>query len=397
MKLIKRIFNRKNKEINDKKIINNNIKNNMNLSNDQKVIRALKNKVRDSEIKDENLYIKDIDLIIETHVSQINKDFIQVIFILKNKVFDEDLFECSGGIGSNLNDAIESAVDNFLLSSLSGITHALKNEKGDKFKIKYYDEINEFTLYKSCLVVQGDGECRKTIDYWDTLGEEIKKRLGNKRVYYVKVYVSKIGELINCECRINGKVNVSLSKIINKNINNWDIESTLYSEKQIFILIQTNNTYVPYSFNKMHVSNIIINALDLYKQCDSDEKYSNLYTEIFNFCVDNTLTTDLFYFIPEIFCEFMFPEVKYSDEIIILKGNEKVQLFKEQIMSYNFIHDIAEKTIKGGYFKNNEIMNIVFKSSLFNSINRALNSGSKMERICTEPLAFNVRDDYKIF
>ncbi|WP_315076718.1 DUF6348 family protein [uncultured Clostridium sp.] len=397
MKIFKKIFNRKNKSIKDVQINKEDINSNVNLTNDQKVIRVLNNVIKDSEIKNENLYIKGIDLTIEAHVSQINKGFIQVIFVLKHKIFDEDLLECVAGVGSNINAAIKHAVSSFSLSSLCGITNALKNEDGHELNIKYYDKINEFTLYKSCLTAQGTRVDRKEIDYWELLGEEIKKRLGNKRVYYIKIYASKTGNSTNCECRINGIVNSSISEIINEHIRVWKIQESLYSEKQIFILIQEENTYVPYNFSKIHVSHIITRALDLYKECDSVEKYNNLYTQIFNFCADNSLTTELFCFIPEIFCEFIFPEVKYSDQIILLKGDEKINLFKEQIMSYNLIYDIVEKTIKSGCYENSEIMNIVFKSSLFNAINKALNNGSKMESLCMTSLAFNVRTDYKVF
>ncbi|NFQ09458.1 DUF6348 family protein [Clostridium sp. CMCC3677] len=397
MRIFNKIFNRKSKNIKDIETNKEDMKSNVNLTNDQKVIRVLNNVIKGSEIKNENLYIKDIELRIEAHVSQINKGFIQVIFVLKHEIFDEDLLECVAGVGSNINSAIEHAVSSFSLSSLCGITHALRNEEGHKLKIKYYDKINEFTLYKSCLTAQGKKLEGKKIDYWELLGEEIKKRLGNKRVYYIKIYASKTGNSTNCECRINGTVNISISKIINEHIKVWKIEEALYSEKQIFVLIQGKNTYVPYNFTPIHISNITMKALDLYKQCDSAEKYNNLYTQIFNFCADNTLTTELFCFIPEIFCEFIFPEVKYSDEIILLKGNEKIQLFKEQIMSYNLIYDIIERTIKSGYYENSEIMNIVFKSSLFNAINKALNNGSKMESLCMTSLAFNVRADYRVF
>ncbi len=397
MRIFKKIFNRKNKNIRDVQTNKEDVESNVNLTNDQKVIRVLKNVIKDSEIKNENLYIKDIDLTIEAQVSQINKGFIQVIFVLKHKIFDEDLLECVAGVGSNINAAIEHAVSSFSLSSLCGTINALNNENGHKLNVKYYDKINEFTLYKSCLTAQGRGVEGKKIDYWELLGEEIKKRLGNKRVYYIKIYASKTGNSINCECRINGIVNISISKIINERIKEWKIQDVLYSEKQIFILIQGDNTYVPYNFTKTHVSNIIMKALDLYKECDSLEKYNNLYTQIFNFCVDNSLTTELFCFIPEIFCEFIFPEVKYSDQIILLKGNEKIKLFKEQLMSYNLIYDIVERTIKSGYYQNSEIMNIVFKSSLFNAINKALNNGSKMESLCMTSLAFNVRTDYRVF
>lgn len=396
MEMIKRVLKAKNKKTIFKRFINKDSKNN-NLTNDKKVIEMLKTKIKHSKFKDENLYLKDMDLTIEAHVSQINKTFIQVIFVLKNKVFDEDLFECIGANGENLNSAMENAIDNFLLTTLYVVTNALTNQKGEKFKVKYYDKVNEFTLYKNPIISQGNEKGVKTIDYWNLIRKEIEKRLGNKRIYYIKVYASKSGNLTNCECKINGKVNISISQIVNKYIDKWNIGEAIYYEKQSFILIQENKTYRPYSFSKMHINHIIMKVLDLYKKCDSEEKYNNLYTEIFNFCKDSSLTTELFFFIPEIFCELMFSKVKYSEEIILLRGNEKIQLFKEQIMSYNFIYDMIEKTIKSGYFKNEEITNIVFKSSLFNSINKALNSGNNIENLYMVPLAFNVDKNYKVF
>lgn len=394
IKLIKKIFKIKDKKTLFKKFIDEDIKKNTMLTNNKKVIEILKNKIEYSEVRNENLYIKDIDLTIEAHVSQINQNTIQVIFVFKNKIFDEDIFECVSGSGDNLNSAIENAVDNLLLTTLSGVINALKDKDGVSIKAKYYNKVNEFTLYKSSLTTHVN---KKTTDYWEIIKEEVIKRLGNKKVYYLKLYVSKKENSINCECRINGKVNLDISEKIIKYITNCNVEQSVYFEKQSFILIQSNKTYIPYSFNKMDINHIIMRALDLYKKCDSEEKYNNLYTEIFNSCTDNSLTTELFCFIPEIFCEFMFSKVKYSDEIIFLRGNEKIQLFKEQITSYNFIYDIIGRIFKSGDFQDDEIMNIALKSSLFNVINKALNSGNKIENLNMIPVTFYVDENYKVF
>ncbi|MBW6410986.1 DUF6348 family protein [Clostridium weizhouense] len=385
MGIFNKIFNRSNKSLVEK------------LTNDEKVLEVLNRTIEDSEIDNGSLHIKDIDLTIGAHVAQVNKGFIQVIFILKHKIFDEDFIESVAGIGNDINTAIEYAVASFSLSSLCGLTHALKDEDGEKVKIKYCDKINEFKLYKSCLTAQGTRVAGECIDYWDLLGYEIKKRLGNKKVYYIKIYASKTGESINCECRINGKVNIYINEIINKHINEWKIQDTLYSEKQFFVLIQVDSTYTPYKFTQQQISNITMKALDLYKKCDSQERYENLYIQIFNFCNDITLANDLFCFIPEIFCELLFPEVKYSEKIILLREHEKIELFKEQLMSYYMIYNLIQRTIKNSYYEKDELMNIVSKSASFNVINQALNNGSEMKDLCMNALSFNVVNEYKIF
>ncbi|GAA0076009.1 hypothetical protein UT300005_03870 [Clostridium sp. CTA-5] len=385
MGIFNRIFNRKSKSIKD------------NLTNDEKVLEVLNRTIEDSEIENESLHIKGIDLTIEAHVAQVNQGFIQVIFVLKHKIFDEDLIESVAGIGNDINNAIEYAVASFSLSSLCGLTHALKDEDGQKVKIKYYNKVNEFKLYKSCLTAQGTRLAGECTDYWDLLGYEIKKRLGNKKVYYIKIYASKTGNSINCECRINGKVNIDITEIINEHIKDWKVQEPLYSEKQFFVLIQDENTYTPYNITQKQISNITMKALDLYKKCDSQERYENLYIQIFNFCNDITLANDLFCFIPEIFCELLFPEVKYSEEIILIREHEKIKLFKEQLMSYNLIYDIVQRTIKNSYYEKDELMNIVSKSASFNVLNQALNDGSEMKDLCMNALSFNVIKDYKIF
>lgn len=384
-------FNRK-KLSKEKEIIEKN-----ELTNEEKVIKVLNNVIEGSNIKDGILHIEDIKLTIKAYVPNVNEKILQVIFILSNDKFDEDLIESVAGIGETVDAMIEQAVASFSFTALCGITKALRNEEGIDVKATYYDRTNKFKLYKSCMAVQGKKISGDSIDYWEMLGEEIKKRLGNKRVYWIKIYAAKSEESISCECRINGLINIDITKIINEFAEKWDIENMLYAEKQFFILIQEESTYTPYKFTKFQVNEFIDKILEVYGKCDTQEKYENLQNEIFNITKDMNLTFELYCFLPEIFCELIYHEVGFQDEFILFQENKQTTMFKEQITSYNWIYDNVYNKLKNNELTQEQIRNIVTCSASLNSINTALNEGSEIEDLCMSMLGFNVSKDYRPF
>lgn len=384
-------FNKK-KLLKEEKMINK-----QELTNEQKVIKVLNNVIKGSIIKDDIIYIEDIKLTIEAHVPKVNEGFLQVVFVLNNDKFSEPFVESVAGIGKTVDHAIQQAVASFSFSALCGITNALRDEEGIDIETAFYDKTKKFKLYKSCKSAQGEKISVDSVDYWDMLGEEIKKRLGNKKVYWIKIYAAKTENSVSCECRINGLININITKIINQLAEKWEIKNPLYSEKQFLILIQDESTYVPYKFTKEQVNKFIDEALVFYGKCDTNEKYTNLINEIYNITQDMNLTNEIYCFLPEIFCELVCHEVSFKDEFTLLQGEKKTTIFNEQLTSYNWIYDNIGKKFGNNQLTQEQIRNIVTCSASFNAINDALNQDSKMEDLCMTTLDYNFWKDYTPF
>lgn len=376
---------------------NENALNNSDLTNEQKVLNILINSVENSVLESNSLFVTDIKLKIEVHVPQATKNMAQVIFVLKHNLFNEEFIESSAGVGNTTDIALQQATISFCVSALCGITHALKNENGQNFESEFNKKTSKFKLYKSCISAQGEKKVQQNpIDYWEVINNEIKNRLGIKPVYWVKIYLSKTANSVNCECRINGIVSNNITKILNKIAEEWDIETALYSEKQFFVLIQDKETYTQYKFSKEQVVHCTLKALDLFKLCDTNEKYENLYYQFIKMCNDPSLACDLFNFVPEIFCKFIFPEAQYAENMTLCSSTENITLFKDKLTSYNWIYQTIDNEIRRGSFNNDEFRTIVNCSASFNAINKALNDGSKIEDLLMCPLSFSICEDYII-
>lgn len=178
---------------------------------------------------------------IEVHIPLIKTGFIQAVFVMKHSRFDEDIIESVDGIEKDLDTAIEQVAANFFLSVLCGITRALKDEKCKEVEVQLMDSVHRYKLYETTLMVQGESKNGKQINYWELLGSEILKRLGNRKMQYIKVYICKTAESIHCECGINGIIHEDLSLILEEAARNWRVKSALYWEKQIFVLMRSIN------------------------------------------------------------------------------------------------------------------------------------------------------------
>ena len=381
----------KKKKISEEETVTNKLE----LTNEQKIIKVLKNTTERSIIKDDALYIEDIKLKIEAHVQNVNEKVIQVVFVLSNEKFDEEFTEFVVGMGNTIDEMIQQAVATFSFSALCAITKALRDEEAIHIESPFYNITKKFKMYKSCISAQGEKISGDSMDFWDMLGEEIKKRLGNKRVYWIKIYVGKTRNSVNCECRINGIVNNEITKIIAEFAGKWEISTFLYSERQFFVLVQDESTYVPYKFSKEQINDFVDKTVESYGKCDTHENYENIIDDIDNITEDMNLTTELYLFLPEIFCEFVCHEVNFQDDFILLQGDKKITMYKDQITSYNWIYDKIGNKFGNNQLTQEQVRNIVTCSASLNVINNALNNGSKIGDLCMTSLAYNVGDSYR--
>ena len=366
------------------------------ISPEGKVVQLLSEMIDHSKNMGKSLYIEDSQLEIEPHIMQIKNGIAQVAFVLKHPLFQEEIVESVVGVGPTSDESIKGAAVEFVASAFTVIEHALKEESGQKISVKlpYYQ--NQFNLYQSKVKVQGSKKQKKDIDYWLLLGEEIIKQLGNKRVYFIKIYAAKTGDTVNCECRVNGMVYPSFTNMLKEIAKQWDIETSIYSEKQFFILVQEESTYKPYPLSKKEVEQLVLSSLLLYRECNSQEAYDSLEEKMHKICPVSSLATELFAFVPEIFTEVIFSEVNYLDKVVLIKGEEEIEISKHQLTAYDWIHAIVERTIRAGYYEKEQVDRIISCSASLNCINQALKDGSKLENLYTGGIAIPVRGDYEI-
>ncbi|WP_432664479.1 DUF6348 family protein [Wukongibacter baidiensis] len=358
------------------------------------IIETLANVVPNGEIVDGKLLIKDIDLWVSVESAVDKGPFIQADIIIHHDIFEENIFESLTGIGHSKEDKIEQIVSNFSFSSLCAITKALRDEEGEMIDITYYDRVNKFKLFKSCLSTLGDQQGYEVKDYWDMIGSEISKRMGNKKIYYIKIYASKSQSSIICECRINGIVNKEITSLLNDNASMWNTNDILYSEKQCFVLIHDNATYKPYKYSKQELKIITEKAIIDYTKCDTYEKHRDYNEELYKSTKDLSLACELYLFIPEIVCELICDDATFVDSVVIFKNNSQITMYKEQITSYNTILECVYEMINTGKLDQKQIKHILLCSSSYKAIYSALQQGGKMNDFKMKPLEIDVPSKY---
>lgn len=363
---------------------------------EDKVLICLSKVVEGSCIKEDTLYIEALDLTIEIQVPHVNGAIVQLVFILKHRLFQEDMIETVAGVGVTFDKAIEQGVMSFTSSALDAITKALKNESGQAFVVELPNRVNYFKCYQSEVSIQGKSQSGDSIDFWRLLGEDIKRCLGNKKIYMIKVYAARTPEGINCECRINDLVYPNISRVLNKIASGWEGGTKMYSQKQVFVIVQDDETYVPYTLGRKELESQTLNALLLYRDCKSETDYECLYGKILNACENVSLATELFNFIPEIVTEIIFSDVHYSDEVMFIKGAEHISLYRHQLSTYDWIYNVVDRIIRAGYLEKNQIDCIIYHSSALYSIKEAIGKGSKLKDLFMVGIGFEVSNDYQI-
>ncbi|MGL4774368.1 MAG: DUF6348 family protein [Clostridium sp.] len=362
---------------------------------ENKALAILVKYVKGSSVKNGQLFITDINLVIDVMVKEVRKNYAYIIFTLKHRLFDEPLMDSVASIGNGEDDSIGKTVGIFYSSTLSAVTNALRDMDGIHVNSSLYKEMKNFKCYKSYQITLGKKSTNDKIDFYNILGEEIIKRLGNKKVQWVKLYAAKTDSSINCECRINGVINIELSNIIESFAREWEIQDIIYSEKQYFIFIQDVKTYRPCKFTRENILYFTNESLKYYGECNTIEKYHNLPDEILKITKDKDIGTELYLFIPEILCELLYPEVLYLDEMIIQTDDSEIKMYKEQFSSYNYIYECISEKLRNREFTKENLSNILKYSAEMNSINEAIYKGSKIEELVMTAITYNVYNEYK--
>ncbi|WXR60934.1 DUF6348 family protein [Peptostreptococcaceae bacterium AGR-M142] len=361
---------------------------------ENKVLKVLDTVNEDGKIIDDEFVIENINLRIKVHIANLNENFIQILFILNNENFDEEMVESTAGIGQSLDIMIQEAVAGFCFTTLCALKKALKDEEGTNIDVNYYDKKKNYTMYSSCLAVMGKKESENNIDYWSLLGEEISKRLGNKKSYIVKIYASKTEDSINCECRINGFKNEELTKYINEVASKWNIQTPLYSQKQFFVLIDKEAKKETNKISKELINEYIQKAIDEFSKCKTYEDLEDVDEKIYDVVKNDNRAFELICFVPQIMCELLYSQMDFSDELILLKENSQISMYKSQISICNHIYKKLAYMLSRDLIDEQTKTMILCYSSSFKAMSTAVSNGQDLSNTIISPLVLNVNEDY---
>lgn len=356
------------------------------LTNDEIVLEYLKDMIEGSEVKGENIFVSKYNLTIKSHVMKSQKYgeliMAEIIFLMSHEYFGEPFVESLAGVGKTIEEALNQGSLNFINGVFTGIINSLNGNATEEFRTSFFYLNKKWTLTRSFIQKTGKRLDKDELDLWEMLSEKIKIRLGNKKLYLIKVYGSKLknGEA-RCECVINGILNNEITRIIEDYVKSWTLESNFSSIKEFFIIKQSDDTYIEYPYKKEEIIDFSNRAITILAECNTQEKYESLDNDISSFTENIDLAYEIRSFIPEIFCELLFNEVGYSDKIILVRNNEKINGYKEQFTSYYWIYEAVINFYRAHKLTEKQLKTIVSLSASYNAISEAIKNGSKINEL----------------
>nr|WP_241393040.1 DUF6348 family protein [Clostridium tetanomorphum] len=207
------------------------------------------------EILNGSLVLNDYNIIIKTQIGNRkqhpNVIVLQLDFILWNKdIFNEGIYESLVGLaeGSDIESAIKNGVNSFVTGALIPIINSFDDIHNPELDFKKeYDGINRLWHPKvGPLQAQGYFDANNTDEnrIFDILKNDIKEKITNKRMYWIKVYIARQTDgCILSQCTINNEPFYSAQNKIEEYARTWKVTGQFKAEKQYIILRQCDKTW----------------------------------------------------------------------------------------------------------------------------------------------------------
>lgn len=366
----------------------------------QEVLDCLHKGLEHSEIEGGCVVLPAEQLTIRPGVNNVKDGFAALYFEVLHPTFEEPFFDMSAGVGETIVDAIRKAVTDFLFSSFCGVRHCVDEEYERELTSTFVGTEQRWDVSESCIAHLGGTDAPAHPPqggYWSLIAEKLPAHLGNRRHYWVKVYASKQqnGEVI-CECRVNNVVSAELTAAITAFVETWEDCTALVSDKQLFILTQRENTITPYPYTREQIFDFTDKAIALVSAADTEVKYDQLADAFTAMTGDNGLAAELYCFLPEICAQNAFSEATYGEQIVLHSGEQKHELYIDQLTSFRWIQERAVDGFSEGRYNNETFKRLIYSSATCNVLSKALNNGSKIADLSLTSLAFIMPDDYVI-
>lgn len=362
-----------------------------------------------NEVRGSTVFVPEWNMTIAPQVERCEDKIAVLGFRLFDADFDEPLYECCASTGKDTNSAIGSCVGSFLFAFMNGIIQMKNGENGKPLQSAFGGKNHSWSVYKSDLVGMGEqvdsDESASVSKFWEMLKGELVKRLGNRKVCYIKIFASKaIGkddEQVTGEVRVNDVPSAELSEIVYKHAEGWNIEQ-FASQKQFFFIKQDGAPENPYSGESgmAALREKVKTAVELFMTVDSEETFDALPARLTDALGDETLAQECFAFMPEVCAEHAFQGAKFAETVeFSIGGGEPVSVYRNQLADFYPIGHAMLGLFASGVFgdKTNDIYKaLIGMSATYQGIAQVLEKGGSHETCAVAPLRFNVNGRFVI-
>lgn len=361
-----------------------------------------------TEIREKKIFCTDWNVEITPEIENSDEHSAVVNFYLNCPDWDEPLFECCAGLGSDQKTAIGMAVSSFLFAFMHGIEVMNNNLDPIPIESELAGKPHKWNVYKSNIVGMGDEMMLDSNIYWNALKDGIIKRLGNQRMTYVKIYACKAvgrdGSVnITGECRVNDVPSEELSAIVYDIAAKFDVHN-FCSQKMFFFIKQDSQTLLPYPYRMNKIAELrekVRTALEMYDKCETKEQYNALLGDMVLALQDGPLAEECFSFMPEICAERAFGDkIRFSEQLqFAMGGSEPVTVYKNQLADYYAIGNLMFSIFDSGHFgerTNDLYRKLIGYSATGSAVSQCMSDGKSLEGVKMTALLFNMASKFEI-
>ena len=320
----------------------------------------------------------------------------EMIFAISHDYFDEPIIENLAGIGIDEENSLTAGASMFVDGMLESVFKGLDADSSVQIKSQIMGRFHIFRRVPEYSTMFSGKSEPNMQDMFSLVEDVLPHYLGTKKAYWLKLFASVSKGNLVCEARLNNIVYPELTQILYKYAKSWANKEDFHSEKQTFLFIQEDNTYIPCDITKERVAQLTLQSIELFKQVHDDTTRTQAVNTVKMLAKDETLALEMCTFLPEIYTQKVLG-LQESDGLVAIKGEQKYPLCKSQIRTYGYIEDIVEKYLHKEKPSKEDNFRIMALSSKAQSITKAVQDGAKIEDIVIPPMAFFVPDSYSPF
>ena len=271
-------------------------------------------------------------------VEQISQRGAVVNLWLEAPQWGKRLFECSVGMGSSPTQALGLSASSFIFSFLEGVMRMEDRVEPRELETLFDGKTHRWELYPSNIVGLGSAPQPEGQVWWELLGEDIQRRLGNQRVCYVKIYGAKVDGQVTGECRVDDIKSEELSAKVAQAVERWPA-GQFASQKQFFFIRQQEETILPYPYEgaegERRLRSALGEAVRMFMACRTEEDYDQYSQRLGERIGDETLADECLTFLPELCAANAFPQLQAAETVEICReGRPPETVYKNQLADY---------------------------------------------------------------
>ena len=381
------------------------------------IAQKLHELLKESELQGESVLLPDWGGVsIYPRVFDATDRTIGIEFYVSCPLWDRELFERVVGFGASQEDAIGSALGNFVFGMLGGVKQMMKDQGykcggctcevlKEDITTAFADNQHKWSVYKSDVLGMGikpsdsqDGNILANI--YDGVNQEITKRLGNQKLCYVKLFITKNSDDPNslvCECRINDFASEEIAALMREYCQNWKVDG--FALQKMFVMyLQSEDTYTPFPHSQEAITNYVQQAIGLIAKLKPGDNYFEVADPLGTAIGDKNIAQEIISFLPEMCAEAAFQEMSPPESIGIAIGDKDAKWFyKTQVTSYYPIQQALQVEFNKSMTEK-MFGALVGISSIYNVLCSMGDSGKDINDLKDVEVAclFHMNDDYTL-